>query len=66
MIRRNVVIGFRATAKERRAFEILAAREDMTLSGLMRTFVREGIERRGIYAVGLADLLNLGEANERE
>jgi len=64
---RGKLIAFRATEKERQTLEVLAARENRSLSEMLRECLREAAIKRGLYAVGLVQLISkyeVGGANE--
>ena len=52
-------LNIRLSPEERRALEILAAREGRKLSELARELLRSAIEAKGIQVTGLIDLLYL-------
>jgi hypothetical protein len=55
-------LDIRLSPEERRALEILAAREGRKLSELARELLRSSIEARGLQVVGLMDVLYKSEA----
>ena len=54
---RDKRLDIKLSPEERRALEILAAREGRTFSELARELLRSSIEARGLQVVGLIDLL---------
>lgn len=50
---RDVLVAVRLNSKERRALELMAAREERGLSEMLREVIREAAERRGIHTIGL-------------
>ena len=61
---RDKRLDIKLSPEERRALEILAAREGRTFSELARELLRSGIEARGLQVVGLVDLLYKPESRE--
>jgi len=54
---RNKRLDIKLSREERRALEILAAREGRNISEQARELLRSAIEARGVQVVGLIDLL---------
>jgi hypothetical protein len=63
---RNVYLSCRLNEQERRALDVMSAREGMPLSDLTRTLIREAMEARGVKTLGLMDLLYQGEAQNAD
>ena len=59
---------FRATVrlsdKEREALGVISKREDLDLSETLRLLIREGINKRGLWAVGLVTLQSKYEVQD--
>jgi hypothetical protein len=53
------VIAFRCTKGEKTIIDIMASRENMSNSDLIRLLIREGAERRGFNPLGLINLPTL-------
>ena len=51
------LINFRASRDERRTLATMARREGLNQSEMLRELIREGAQRRGLAAVGLASSL---------
>lgn len=49
-------VSVRLTDKELMALEVISKREDLNLSETLRALIREGINKRGLWAVGLIKL----------
>jgi predicted DNA-binding protein len=58
-------LNVRLSPEERRALDILAAREGRKLSELTRELLRSAIEARGVQVVGLINLLYPEAKNEQ-
>lgn len=63
---RNKRLDIMLSPEERRALEILAAREGRTLSELARELLRSAIEARGLQVTRLLDLLYREVKNDTE
>lgn len=64
---RSLHIAFRVYPKERLLLEIMAGRENRGKSEMIRELIREGAARRGLYQVGLVQILSKYEVPiERE
>jgi replicative DNA helicase len=63
---RNKRLDIKLSLEERRALEILAAREGQGISELARTLIREAIEKRGVQAIGLINLLYPDEVENEQ
>lgn len=64
---RSLHIAFRVYPKERMLLEIMASRENRGKSEMIRELIREGAARRGLYQVGLVQILSKYEVPiERE
>lgn len=61
---RSNVITFKASAKERTILEAIAAKEDRTVSEMLRELIREGAAKRGLYQVGGIQLMSRYEVKE--
>lgn len=59
-------LDIKLSPEERRALDILAAREGRTLSELARELLRSAIEARGLQVTGLLDLLYHEVKNDTE
>jgi len=55
-MKRQKVINFRLSEKERQAVEVLAKREGLSISEVIRSSVREELKRHGLPPVGLAEM----------
>lgn len=55
----------RATPNERLVVEIMAGRENLDLSEILRVLIREGAERRGLRNMGLVNFIPLREISNR-
>lgn len=53
------VITFRATPGEKQAVLIMAKREGIPMTELVRMLIREGADKRGLNVLGLLDLPTL-------
>ncbi|GEM_PF-3376411 len=51
-------INFRVSEKERKLLEIMAERENRDKSEMLRELIREGAARRGLFEVGLVQLMS--------
>lgn len=49
---RSNVITFKASSKERAILETIAAKEDRTVSEMLRELIREGAANRGVFSIG--------------
>jgi hypothetical protein len=54
--KRREFIHFRVTPKEKQALEVMATYEGRSPSEMMRELLREGVNNRGLKAIGLIDL----------
>ena len=59
---RSGVITFKASDKERAILSAIAAKEDRTISEMLRELVREGAINRGLTTVGNIQLMSKYEA----
>lgn len=55
---RSNFIGFKVNAKERQILETIAAREDRTVSDMLRLLIREGAVNRGVFTTGSTKLFS--------
>lgn len=55
---RSNFIGFKVNAKERQILETIAAKEDRTVSDMLRLLIREGAANRGLCQVGSVQLMS--------
>jgi hypothetical protein len=59
---KSKLLNFRVSEKELETLEIMAMREDRSLSEMMREALREAAHKRGIYAIALVSSLGKTEA----
>lgn len=60
------LIGFKATPKERAILDVLCQRENRTISEMLRECVREAAASRGLYSVGMVELMSKFEIPKKE
>jgi len=57
-------IGVRITQKERRLLDIMCQRENLGISEMLRACIRESAAKRGLYSVGLVEIISKYESGE--
>jgi hypothetical protein len=63
---KTATLNLRLHPGERHALELIGQREGLGLSDAARRLIREGIERRGLTTIGLAQILgDAGFQNEQ-
>ncbi len=54
----------RITQKERRLLDIMCQRENLGISEMLRACIRESAAKRGLYSVGLVEIISKYESGE--
>jgi len=52
------LVGARLSDKEYKVFQVIMTRDNLTPSEAIRSLIREGAAKRGIYAVGMVEILS--------
>jgi hypothetical protein len=69
-VRKDAHINARITQKERRLLDIMCQRENLGISEMLRACIRESAAKRGLYSVGLVEIISKyevgGIANEKK